>query len=96
MEDKKEEFHAKNMEMWKKREELLKAMNEQELRAFIKGYMMGQRSISKQLDLANGCECNGGCGCGGGCGCSKGMEQSCGCGNENCGSEGKECNCRNE
>ncbi len=86
MENKKDEFHARKMEMWKKREELLNAMSEQELRAFIKGYMMGQKSIFKQLDSTNGC--------GGGCGCGNGMNSSCGCGSENC--KGKECNCGNE
>ena len=90
MEGKKEEFHARKMEMWKKREELLNTMSEQELRAFIKGYMMGQRSIFKQLDSTNGCGCEGGCGCG------NGMKGPCGCNSENCNCKGKECNCENE
>jgi hypothetical protein len=75
MKDEKEEFHARKIEMWKKREELLKSMDEKELRAFIKGYMMGQRSILKQMNSECGCT-SGGC-------CRE--ESSCGCGKEGCG-----------
>lgn len=83
MKDSKDEFLEKRMQMWKKREEMLNSMSEKELRAFIKGYMMGQRQVFKQL--------NSMCGCGGGCqeGCSSCKGESCGCGN-------KDCNCGKE
>ena len=74
MNNEKAEFHAKKMEMWKKKEELLNAMNENELRAFIKGYMMGQKSIFKQMDISHECGCDGHCN----------EELSCGCGNNDC------------
>lgn len=77
MKDNKEEFFARKMEMWKKKEELLNAMSEKELRAFIKGYMMGQKSIFKQMNSEYECSC--------GVGCHE--ERSCGCGNEGCNCE---------
>jgi hypothetical protein len=74
MKDEISEFHAKKMEMWKRKEEMLNSMSEKELRAYIKGYMMGQRSVFKHLDMISGNGC--GCGCNGG--------QSCGCGGSSC------------
>ena len=74
MNSEKTESHERKMEMWKKKEELLNAMNENELRAFIKGYMMGQKSIFKQIDSTNECGCGGHCH----------EESSCRCGNNDC------------
>ncbi len=75
----KDEFYEKKMQMWKRREELLNSMSEKELRAFIKGYMMGQKMVFKQLSSE--------CGCGGSCGGSSS------CGSESCQCGNKECNC---
>ena len=72
MKGEQEEFHAKKMEMWKRKEELLNSMSESELRTFIKGYMMGQRSAFKQIGSMGGC----------GCGCQE--RSSCGCGGNDC------------
>ncbi len=84
MNDSKDGFSEKKMEMWKMREELLNSMSDKELRAFIKGYMMGQKMVMKQLSAMGGC--GSGCGCGEESSC-KG--ESCGCGKE-------ECNCGKE
>lgn len=65
---------------WQARKEMLEAMDEKELRAFILGYMMGQKLILKKMVQMNSSSCeSGGCNCGGG---------SCGCGGS--------CNCENE
>ncbi|MDE1861266.1 MAG: hypothetical protein KGH72_06150 [Candidatus Micrarchaeota archaeon] len=66
------------MKMWKMKEEMLNSMTEKELRAFIKGYMMGQKSVLKQLSSMGGCSC-GGCGSDSSC-----NSDSCGCGKEEC------------
>ncbi len=85
MKEEKDEFYEKKMQMWKKREELLNAMGDKELRAFIKGYMMAERMVFKQLNAMNGCDC-------GSCqGCS-----SCSCKDESCGCGNKDCNCGKE
>ncbi len=74
MEDQKEKFHERRMEMRKKMEELLNTMDEKELRSFIKGYMLGEMKASKRMKHGCGrgsCNCNNassGCGCEGGCG----------------------------
>ena len=60
MKDEKDEFSEKKKQMWKRREELLNAMSDKELRAFIKGYMMAERMVFKQLNSAGGCGCQGG------------------------------------
>jgi hypothetical protein len=65
----------KKMQMWKMKEDLLNSMSDKELRAFIKGYMMGQRTVLKQLSSMGGCQCGGGSECKG---------ESCGCGKEGC------------
>lgn len=78
MTDKKEGFSEKKMAMWKMKEEMLNSMNDKELRAFIKGYMMAQKMHFKQLSMLSGC----------GCSCSQ-SGSSCGCGNKEC-SCGKE------
>ena len=57
MKDAKDEFYEKKMQMWKKREELLNSMSEKELRAFIKGYMLAEKMVFKQLNSMSGCEC---------------------------------------
>ncbi len=68
----------KKMEMWKMKDEMLSAMGDKELRAFIKGYMMGQKAVLKQLSAMGGSDC-GGCGCN-----SDSKGESCGCGKEDC------------
>lgn len=68
----------KKMQMWKMKEEMLNAMGDKELRAFIKGYMMGQKAVLKQLSAMDGCDC-GDCKCD-----SDSKEGSCGCGKEDC------------
>ena len=73
MKDSKEGFSEMKMQMWKMKEEFLNSMNDKELRAFIKGYMMGERTVLKQLGSMGGC----------GCGCSE-QASSCGCGKEEC------------
>ncbi len=71
MKDEKDSFHEMRMNRWKMREELLNSMDEKELRAFIKGYMMGQRTVFKHLSAVNECG-SGSCGCGGKeCNCGK-------------------------
>ncbi len=82
MNDNKEQFSEKKMQMWKMREELFNSMSDKELRAFIKGYMMAQRMVFKQL---SSCGCHGGS-CHEGSSCKS---ESCGCGN-------KDCNCGKE
>lgn len=85
MKDEKDNFMEGKMKMWKMREELLNSMSEKELRAFIKGYMMGERKILKHL-ASSACGCQeGSCGSG-----------SCSCGNDSCGCGNKECNCGKE
>jgi len=67
MKDEKDSFFEKKMEMWKKREEIMNSMSEKELRAFIKGYMMGQGMAFKVLKkMERGCSCHehGSCECG--------------------------------
>jgi len=68
----------KKMKMWKMKEEMLNSMSEKELRAFIKGSMMGQKTVLKQLSSMGGCQCGGSCG-GDSCGCGK---EDCNCGKE--------------
>lgn len=75
MED-KGKFLDKRMEMWKRREEMLSKMDEKELRAFIKGYMMSQGMLLRMLKPKH--KCNEGCGCGN-CNCVSG---NCNCGAE--------------
>ncbi len=87
MKEGKDEFLDKKMRMWKMRDELLNAMGEKELRAFIKGYMMAERSVFKNLRKMN--QANDDCGRCNECSC-KG--ESCGCGDKDC----KECNCEKE
>ncbi len=87
MKDEKESFHERKMEILKKREELLKSMDEKELRAFIKGYMMAEHMTFKRLSavLASDCgDCNGCCGGSQSCNCGSCDSRSCGCGKENC------------
>jgi hypothetical protein len=73
--------HENKMEMMKMKEEMLNSMSDKELRAFIKGYMMGQKMVIKSMSSM------GGCGCGEGESSCKG--ESCACGKE-------ECNCGKE
>jgi hypothetical protein len=83
MKDQKGEFFEKKMQMWKMREELLNSMSEKEIRAFLKGYMMGERTVFRQLKSMCGCQ-------GGSCQeCSSCKSESCGCGQ-------KDCNCGKE
>ena len=88
MKDGKEEFHERRLEMLKKREEFLKSMDEKELRAFIKGYMMAERITFKRLKSVVGCSCDNCCeeSCreSSSCGCGSCGNSSCGCGQENC------------
>jgi len=72
MTDTKDEFHERKMEMWKRKQEFIDSLSEKELRAFIKGYMMGQRTVFKQLGSKHGCGGHGG------------PSQSCGCGRTDC------------
>lgn len=83
MENSKDELSEKKIHMWKMREELLNSMSDKELRAFIKGYMMAQKMVFKQLNAMSGCDCGNyqggsscrseGCGCGSNeCNCGKG------------------------
>lgn len=60
------------MRMMKMRDDMLNAMDEKELRAFIKGYLMAQMQNKKRQGGGGGCGCGGHCGCGGG-------EGSCDC-----------------
>ncbi len=83
MKDMKDELYEKKMDMWKRREELLSAMSDKELRAFIKGYMMAERMVFKQLRSICGCQDGG---CQGGSSCNSGQ----------CGCEGKDCSCPKE
>ncbi|MDE1825025.1 MAG: hypothetical protein KGH61_02575 [Candidatus Micrarchaeota archaeon] len=78
MKDEKDEFYEKRMQMWKKREELLNSLSEKELRAFIKGYMMGERMAFRQLNSTEGCQS-------GSCQCSTCSGESCGCAGKDCG-----------
>lgn len=68
MDESKNTFFERKMEMMKKREEMMNAMDEKQLRAFIKGYMMGERMAFKQVEMMSaGCDCDShGCSCGGG------------------------------
>jgi hypothetical protein len=84
MKDSKESYSDMKTKMWKMKEEMLNSMSDKELRAFIKGYMMGQKAVLKQLSAMGGCGS-------GGCGCSE--ESSCGCGKEECGCGKEECSC---
>lgn len=79
MKDSKDEFYERRMQMWKRREELLNSMSEKELRAFIKGYMMAERRVLRQLSSMRGCQCGSCCREGSSC---KG--ESCGCGEKDC------------
>lgn len=64
-----ETHHEWRAEMWKRRNEMINSLSEKELRAFIKGYMMGERMVFRRLRRMNRCGC-GSCRCG---------ENSCGC-----------------
>ena len=80
MKETKDSISEEKMKMWKMKEELLGSMNDKELRAFIKGYMMGEKMVLKQLASMGAGQC--GCGCGGSsCGC---RDESCACGKEDC------------
>ncbi len=67
MKDENGGHHEMRMRMWKMREELLNSMGEKELRAFIKGYMMGQHMLLRKFRKHGGCGGNGER-CGGNCG----------------------------
>ena len=73
MKDSKEGFSEKKMQMWKMKEEMLNSMSDKELRAFIKGYMLGEKMVLKQLGSMAGCGCGG-----------SEQASSCGCGKEEC------------
>ncbi len=75
MNEDRKELNKGKMEMWKKMEELLNSMDQKELKAFIRGYMLGERTAAKKMR-------NDGCG-GGACVCS-GASSACGCGKEEC------------
>ncbi|MDE1865777.1 MAG: hypothetical protein KGH94_04045 [Candidatus Micrarchaeota archaeon] len=81
MKESREDFVERKMKMWKMREEFINSMSDKELKAFIKGYMMGERTIFKRLSKMQGCGCGcgGGCSCGGSCNCD---EKECNCGKE--------------
>ncbi len=81
-----DEFLERKMKMWKMRDELLNSMTEKELKAFIKGYMMGERNILRHLKQTEGCQ-------GGSCQCGNCGEGSC---KNEAGCQGKECNCGRE
>ncbi len=87
MKNAKEELIERKMETLKRMEDLLKSMDEKELRAFIKGYMLAERITFKRLKSVIASECDG---CGGeckvcsSCNCGSCGSSSCGCGQENC------------
>lgn len=65
------DWMERKAEMWKRKEALLDSMSEKELRAFIRGYMMGQRQASKGAHQGCGCGGGGSCNCGqGSCNCA--------------------------
>jgi hypothetical protein len=68
MKDEHEDWQERRMKMWKMREEMLNSLSEKELRAFIKGYMMGERTVMRHLKSDHGCRSSG-CNCGGQCSC---------------------------
>lgn len=88
MKDTKDKFENK-MQMWKMKEEMLNSMSEKELRAFIKGYMMGQKTVFKQFASMGGCDC-------GRDGCPSCSGDSCGCGGKDCACGEENCNCGKE
>jgi hypothetical protein len=55
-------------EMWRWKKEMLAAMGEKELHAFITGYMMAEKMVLKSMSSGRGC----GCGCGPECSCKGG------------------------
>ncbi len=68
----------KRMQRWKMREEMLNAMSEKELRAFIKGYMMAEHTIFRrmtQMCSPSSCNCQE---------CSSCKGESCDCGDKEC------------
>ena len=69
------------MKMWKMRKEMLDALGEKELRAFITGYMMAESKMMRKMGskCSCGCTCCSGCSCGSSCNC-KG--DSCTCSKE--------------
>lgn len=81
MEGEKNEHFEMKMRMWKMKDEMLNAMSDKELRAFIKGYMMAEKMVFRQLQKMNESEC--------GCGVDS-------CGGESGGCGEKECNCGKE
>lgn len=76
----KDEMKAGKMEakmaMWKMRDEMLKSMDEKELRAFVTGYLMAESMLLKKLGSKGSCSCGCGCGYGQGCNCNA---ESCNC-----------------
>ena len=58
MKDEHGESHEKKMRMWKMRDEMINSLNEKELKAFIKGYMMGERTALRCLRSIGGCNCS--------------------------------------
>ncbi len=72
-----DEHFERRMLMWKKRDEMLNALSEKELRAFIKGYMMGEHMVFRKLRKMNQCQCGscGSCGCGDNSSCNCDKEQ---------------------
>ena len=87
----KDEHEHSHMDKLKMKQEMLNAMDEKELRAFITGYMLGQKKVFKFLKSHSGCACGGSGGCGGGCGGGEagGCKGKSGCGRE-------DCNCKKE
>ncbi len=79
MKDEKDAYFEKRMQRWNIREEMLNSMGEKELRAFLRGYMMGERTVLKHLSAAMESQC-GGCGCGD----SSCKGESCNCGDKDC------------
>lgn len=77
MSEEKESGFERKMQMMKMRDEMLNAMSDKELRAFIKGYMIAERTAFKHMMAMNSCQC--GCGEGSSCACGK---ENCNCGKE--------------
>lgn len=64
MKESKGDHNEMRMQMWKKRDEMLKSLSDKELRAFLKGYMMGEHMAfrrARKIIKASNC---GSCGCG--------------------------------
>ncbi len=86
MKDVKEEHEGK-AEMFRRREELLKSMDEKELRAFIKGYMMAERMTFRRMKSVSSCcsdDCGGSCKESSQCSCGSCGSCACSCDKDNC------------